>query len=372
MIRILHIITGLSVGGAETSLLKLLGAMDSARFEHEVVSLTDLGPISYQIEALGVTVSAMGLPHVSGFPALIGKIHSSKADVVQTWMYHADLLGGVAARLLTTRPIVWNIRNNEISPGLKMFRTRLVMKTCAMLSSIVPAKIISNSIVAKNLHVNQGYNDDKFIIIPNGFDTEKFRPDPRVRLKIRTRLGISESDFLVGYFARLDPLKNHAGFVRACGFLAERIPHLRILMCGKYIDPSNDILMAMLDEAGLAGRVSLLGEQMNMPAYYSAIDTFCLASLSEAFPNVVGEAMACSVPCIVTDVGDSKSILGDGGLVVKAGDDRALSDAILKMSFLSNDERKLMGFYARNRIKSQYSMQSYAIKYEKLYETIIR
>ncbi|RKS90883.1 glycosyltransferase [Sphingosinicella microcystinivorans] len=371
MIRVLHIITGLSVGGAETMLAKLIGAMNKDHFGNEVVSLTDFGPIAECMRDTGINVSALHIPRLAGISGLVGKIRSTRADIVQTWMYHADLLGGIVARMLTDRPVIWNIRNNELPGGAGSLPTRFTMRACALLSDCVPTRIVTNSNMAKDVHVREGYRDTKFRIIPNGFDTRRFSPDSEQRASIRKQLDISDNDFLVGFFARLDPVKNHTGFIDSCASILTEVPQLRILMCGRGVDEKNVPLLRQLEAAGLRSHAILLGEQPDMPRYYAAIDTLCLASKSEAFPNVVGEAMACGIPCVVTDVGDCRDVVGKAGLVVPAENEIALGAALKALAAMPVVQRQAMGRFGRERIVSVYSLDQIVRQYERLYYSVV-
>lgn len=369
--KVLHIITGLSTGGAETMLYKLLKNLDQSSFNCTVVSLTDYGEFGKNIEALGIKVIALNMRasltlHRSLFQ-LVKIIKNNAPDVVQTWMYHADLLGGLTARLAGVSNIVWNIRNSDLDPSRTKKHTRLTVKLCALLSNWVPKKIICNSRQSTQVHQKAGYNKDRFVIIPNGFDTQIFFSDREKRKAVRKELGLGDDVFLIGLVARFDPQKNHKGFIEAAALLNDKMKSVHFLLCGKDIDINNKKLMHWIKSAGLEDNVHLLGLRTDIARLTASFDLATSSSHGEAFPNVIGEAMSCSVPCVVTDVGDSAWIVGETGKVVPSDNPQALADAWETLSMKSTDERNELGRLARKRIEDNFSIETVTKLYEQLY-----
>jgi len=315
--KILYVITGLATGGAEMMLLKVLGRLDRQRFSPHVISLTSLGELAPRIAALGIPVEAVGMkpgvPNLLDFFRLVRKLKRLNPDVVHTWMYHADLLGGLAARLAGVSAVGWCIRNSNLDKDKTKFSTRAVVRLCALTSKWVPLRILSCSEQARQVHVVCGYAAEKMVVVPNGFDLTRFKPDEDARKRIRTELGIEVDTPLVGLIGRFDPQKNQAGFFEAAGVLHRRMPHAHFVLAGQGIDVSNAALMQAAARAGVLAKSHLLGLRNDIPALMAAVDVLASSSYGEAFPNVLGEAMACGVPCVVTDVGDSAYIVGDTG-----------------------------------------------------------
>ncbi len=370
-IRLMHIITGLEIGGAERSLHELLRATDRDQSVVEVVCLTREGPIGERIRALGVPVHALGLsrsmPNPLGIVRLSRMIRRFRPDVIQTWMYHADLLGGLAAKLAGGVPVAWGIRHCDFDWSVTSARTRHVVRTCARLSRRLPRRIVSNSRAAKEVHASMGYDASRIVVIPNGFDLDIFRPDPEARRAVRNELGVPDDAVLIGAAGRFHPVKGHATFAEAAGLLAERDAAVRFLLCGDGVDESNVELASLYDSAVLRGRVSLLGRRDDMPRVLAALDVATSASYEEAFPRVIGEAMACAVPCVATDVGDSTLIIGETGRIVQPRDPGALADAWGELVALEARGREALGEAARRRVRENYEIHGVARRFGDLH-----
>ncbi len=370
--KVLHIITGLSMGGAEMMLLKILKASDKTKFEPLVISLTDSGEIGSRIEELGVPVIALGMSSgLSGLFSifrLVSQIKKASPNLIQTWMYHADLLGGFASRLAGYRNIVWNIRNSNLDPSKTKLHTRLTVKVCALLSHWIPEKIISNSSMSAQIHQQAGYQKDKFTIIPNGFDLQEFSSNKKTRESVRKELGFDDDTCLIGLVARFDPQKDHKGFVDAAALLKCKINNVYFLLIGKDIDSDNQQLNNWIKSLGLTDSFHLLGLRSDISRITAALDlATSSSSYGEAFPNVIGEAMACGVPCVATNVGDSGLIIGTTGKVVPPDNPQALADAWESLLLKSDVERHELGLLARKRIEENFSIEAITRQYEHLY-----
>jgi glycosyltransferase involved in cell wall biosynthesis len=374
MARIIYVISGLSTGGAETMLLKLLERIDRSRFDPMVISLTTRGEVGPRIEALGIPVISLKMRPSFPNPLLILRlvkiIKQFEPEIVHTWMYHADLLGGLAARLGGVKRVVWAIRNSNLSCGMTKPGTLIVVKTSAWLSSILPIRIISCSARARDIHISIGYVPHKMSVIPNGFDLLRFSPDPLARLSVRQELGLNEHTTLIGMIGRYDPQKNHLGFVEAARLIHQQRPELHFLLAGAGVEKINDKLWVAIQKAGLNQHFHLLGRRDDMPRLMAALDLLVSSSYGEAFPNVLGEAMACEVPCVVTDVGDSAYIVGDAGSVVSPGNMAALACALENMLKLTVDERRDIGKRARARVAEHFEIGKVVQQYEVFYNEL--
>lgn len=371
--RIVHVITGLTPGGAQSMLRKLLAASDRSLFEPEVVSLLDRGPEAGGIEALGVPVQSLGMrpgpSALAALPRLARRLRSRSARIVQTWMYHADLVGGLAARLAGIRPIVWGIRQSNLDPRGTKRSTRWVAHACARLSRSVPAQIVCCSEASRRTHAALGYDATRMVVIPNGFDVGIFRPDPEARESVREELRVPAHAKLVGLFGRFDLQKDHATFVRAAARL--RDPDVHFLLCGEDVTLENPQLAAWIAEAGIRDRCHLLGQRSDMPRLTAALDVAASSSFGEGFPNVIGEAMSCGVPCVVTEAGDSGELVGESGRIVPPEDPVSLSAALEALLAAAPEARRRLGEATRRRISERYGIDRIARRYEALYRELV-
>ena len=374
--NVIHIITGLLTGGAETMLYKLLSGMDYRRFQNTVISLTDRGQIAGSIEKLGIPVHVCGMTPgrftFQGFYKLVLMLRKLRPDIVQTWLYHADLLGGLAAKVALTRAVVWNIRHSNFDHDKNKRHTLWIARINGLLSDFIAVKFICNSYRAAQIHQQIGFKSDRFVIIPNGFDTDKFRPNMESRLSVRRELGAVPVAPIVGLIARYDPLKNHLGFIEAAAVVAQQRNDIHFLLAGTGVDKTNSELCQWIDTMGLKGKVHLLGRRTDVSRLTAALDVAVCCSWGEGFPNVVGEAMACGVPCVVTDVGECAEIVGDTGQVVLPGDMENLAQKIISVLELPTDRRNRLCADARNRITQHYSLSSIINQYQKLYQSLRR
>lgn len=356
------------------ALYRLLSRL-SPTYQVHVISLTTIGEVGKRIQELGVPVEALGMrpgiPNPFVILQLANILRKIRPDIVHTWMYHADLMGGLAARMANVTALTWAIRNSDLSPDKTKWTTRAVVRACGLLSGMLPNRIVSCSNTARDIHVALGYDASRFVIIPNGFDLSFYRPDPVARVEVRQELGIPDNALVIGLVARLDPLKNHQGFFEAAGQLHASRPDVHFVLAGKYIDPNNPAVVAWVRNAGVENVTHLLGLRDDIPRLTAAFDVATSSSWGEAFPNVVGEAMACGVPCVVTDVGDSAYIVGDTGLVVKPGDMRGLAAAWAKLLELPPNERQTLGQLARTRVAENFELNKVAAIYESFYEQLI-
>ena len=376
MKKITFIITGLAVGGAETMLLKLLQNIDRSIFDVTVICLSNRGALAEKFETNNIKVYSLnmksGLPSPFKFIKLIKLLHYLKPDLVQTWMYHADLLGGLASRLLNVRSVVWNIRQADISlQGTKKL-TSFITKICAFISNYIPAHILTCSNLALKVHSDIGYNRDKMDVIPNGFDLQFFQRDHNARLYLRSELGIPFEAPVIGIVGRYDPLKNHQGFIHMAQMVLAEKPDTHFLLAGTGIDYNNSFLVEAIAQTGYISNFHLLGRRDDIPAVMSTLDVLVSSSHSEAFPNVLGEAMACEVPCAVTDVGDSAEIVGSTGRVVSAGNMDALALKSLELLSLTNDEKILLGQSARQRVIEYFDIKKIVGRYQDLYLKLLQ
>ena len=372
-LKVLFISNGLEAGGAEGMLLRLLQRFDRELLAPEVISLTGIGEVGEKIRELGIEVhdlemsrAGLQMPVLSLF-RLRRMIKVINPEVVQTWQYHADLLGGLAARLAGIKTVSWGIRNGELPPEHSKFSTRLVRHMCSWLSYWLPKKILFNSREAQAVHARVGYDERKFEVIPNGFDLHENTPNTETRATVRRELDLPEDTLLVGFIARIDPVKNHEGFLEAAVSIHAALPEVHFVMAGKNVGESNLKLLRIIEDYKLSKCVHLLGHRQDIQKLMAAIDVHVSASHTEAFPNVIGEAMASGTPSVATDVGDSAWIIGDTGKVVPRGNMKALADGITDLLMMPTENRLDLGSKARARIGEQFEIGKVATLYQQYF-----
>jgi glycosyltransferase involved in cell wall biosynthesis len=328
-----------------------------------------------RLEAAGVPVHTLGMrpgvPNPARVLQLSRLIKASKPSVVQTWMYHADLLGTLASRLAGSPPVVWGIHHSNLEPGQNKRTTIMTARACAKISNL-PSRIICCSEASRVAHIKFGYVADKMVVIPNGFDLQRFRPDAEARSSFRAELGLPRETLLVGMAARFHVQKGHQNFVDAAARLFSDMPEVHFVLAGKGAEQSNSELMSWIQAGGrdFANRFHLLGVRNDVARIFAALDIATSASLSEAFPMAVGEAMACGTPCVVTDVGDSAVIVGDTGRSVPPSDPERLSDAWRDILRIPGAVRRGLGESARTRVEQNYAVGTIVERYQQLYQVV--
>ena len=375
-IKLLHLITNLSIGGSEIILWRLLERMDGTRFANAVVCLIETGAVADRIRALGIPVFSLGMkrkwPDPGGLTGILRLLREERPDILQTWLYHSDLLGLIAGKIRGVPRLLWNVRCSNMGMTRYGKLPAMVVALNARLSGI-PDSIIVNSYAGKEYHQRIGYRPKQWEVIPNGIDPEVFKPDEKARTGLRTELGLPEKSLLIGLIARFDPMKDHRNYFLAARHLlnvAGGEEDVHFVLAGFGVDASNVTMDGIISECGLDGRVHLLGERTDIPFVTSALDIASSTSLGEGFPNVVGEAMACGVPCAVTDVGDSARLVGDAGRVVPPGDPIALAAAWSELIRMGKDRRRSIGEAARRRIAEDFSIDAMVRRYEQVYEAL--
>lgn len=375
--KIMHVITGLNVGGAETMLYRLSTHMDVVRFQSRVVSLIEPGIMGKSLEEAGIRVDSLGMrrgvPSPGGLIRLAKLIRHWRPDVVQTWLYHADLAGLIASKLafpFGNRPkVAWNIRCSFMALDEYRKMTGMTLRACTALSRW-PDMVLTNSHEAKRFHKDIGYRPKEFDVIPNGFDLKRFKPDKNARISVRNELSIDPEQLIIGQVARFDAMKDHKTMIKAAAGVARK-HNATFVFAGRGMDYDNLDLAAWINQAGLeTSRIRLLGERSDSARLMAGMDIHVSSSTGESFPNVVGESMACGVPNVVTDVGDSARLVGDTGLVVPPSDSDALHDGLVSMATMSAEARKVLGQKARERLEKQYGLSAIVKRYEVMYEAL--
>jgi glycosyltransferase involved in cell wall biosynthesis len=371
--KITHVITGLAAAGAETALYHLLAALDRQEYQSEVISLTDRGATAARIEALGVPVRALSMMRSVPNPLAIRRIakilRRSRPQIVHTWMYHSNLLGGLAAQAAGGIPVIWGIHHSRVDAQDTKRITVWTVRACAWFSKQLPARIVCCADSSELAHVQLGYDSKKMQVIYNGIDTELFRPNPEARVALRSRLGLPPDALLIGMAGRLHRHKDHRTFLAAARLLRENVPEVHFVLCGEGLTADNAKLTAEIGD-GLEGHCHLMGEQRDMPAFYAGLDIAANSSLTEAFPLAVGEAMSCGVPCVVTEVGDSPSMVAETGMIVPPRQPALMAAAWEELIQVGADARRILGSAARERVVTRFSVTQFAQQYQSLYRNV--
>jgi glycosyltransferase involved in cell wall biosynthesis len=287
-------------------------------------------------------------------------------------MYYGNLAALLARWFLSKRVSqLWSIRHTPDDLKKEKRLTELVIRLGAKFSSY-PDRIIYNSNVSEQKHELLGYNNKNKSIIPNGFNCEQFKPFDNAKSKLRHSLGLKEDTLLIGLVARYHIMKDHVTFLHSAGEVIKIYPKVHFVLVGSSIDKKNQKLVKQIKDLKLMKNVHLLGERKEMNEITAGLDIACSSSSwGEGFSNAIGEAMACGVPCVVTDIGDSAWVVGETGIVVKPGDSKAFTDTMITLIKMSPEERLGLGKLARNRIIKYFSLDLVVKKYEDMYQNLL-
>jgi glycosyltransferase involved in cell wall biosynthesis len=372
-VKILHVINGLDASGAEIMLLNLARKLNEYGVEQEVVTLLQGGSLVERVRDAGLTVRHLGMrqgiPSLRAFRSLGREIQRAKPDLVVAWMYHSCFAASLAAP--RNLPVVWSIHHTLSQLEQEKLLTRLLIKNGPRLKKRVARYVYVSQTSARH-HLEVGYPEDNYEVIPNGFDLSAFQSRERVREGVRAELGLSAEQVVFGSAARFHPMKNHVGLIESFSAVAKDTPDAVLLLVGRGVDEANTQLQQALERGGIQGRVLLLGERSDMTRIMNGIDVYVSASMwGESFPMVLGEAMASGIPCVTTDLGDCANIIADTGRVVAPGDDMALQEAMRWMIKQGAEGRKLLGIKARSRIEENFSLDRVAEQYLLLCKNVV-
>ena len=364
MKRLLHVISNLDVGGAERMLTQLTTAPGGWAEETVVVSLLPGGFHADILRRAGVRVvelnfrTPMGV--LSGIRTLVREIRDFRPAVVQGWMYHGDLLGWLGLALSGRRRqtgLIWSIRCSDMDLSRYGRALRAVIRACAWLSDR-PDLVTANSAAGMRAHEALGYRPRRTEIVPNGIDVERYAPDPHMRMQVRAELGIPADAVVVAHVARVDPMKDHEGFLQAM----RAVPDVHALLIGRGTETLPN-----------AANLHRLGTRSDVARLLTAADAIVSSSaFGEGFSNAIAEGMACALPAIATDVGDARDIIGDTGVVVPPRAPEALVAAIRAFAGQSAEQRGDMGQRARSRIVDNFTLERAVARFAAAYETARR
>jgi glycosyltransferase involved in cell wall biosynthesis len=371
---IVHIISALTDGGAEAVLYQL--CLSDKSSNHIVISLMDDNKYGPLLTDNGIEVYYLNMKpnriSVGGVIKLYKIIRKIKPDVVQTWMIHADFIGGIISRLAGISNVVWGVHHTDLVKGELKRSTIIIAKMNAIFSHFVPKKIIYCAEKSRLVQESIGFNRTKGVVVPNGYNISNFTPSDVDRISFREELGIGDEVLLIGHVGRYVPQKDYKNLIEAIANIEQQGKVIKVVLVGSNLDIANKKLIDLIKEHNLINEFILLGRRNDIPTVMNGFDLFVLSSSSEAFPNVLNEAMACGTPCVTTDVGDSAVIVGNTGWVVPTKDPMSLANAIIQAideKLLRNEQWNERKIECRNRIIDNFSLENMISNYHKIWKT---
>ena len=371
--KIVHIITGLNDGGAENTLFKIC-KYDKIN-EHIVISFLNTGKYFFLLKKIGVEVYSLNIKFYSFYKIfiLMKLIRFLKPNIIQTWLIHADIIGGLVARLLGFKNIIWNIRYSELQKKNEVkFMKMLMTKIVAKLSYIIPQSIVIVSKKAKKIYVSEGYDEKKFEFIPNGYDLKILKYIYLQKKKFKRKLKLNKKIPIIGNVSRFHPKKDHINLIKALSILKSKNINFFCVLFGTNVDKNNSKLISEIKNLKLYNNIRLFGQNNNIVEIFNGIDLYVQSSsYGEGFPNVVAESMACKTPCVVTNVGDSSFILGDTGWIVPPNNPFKLAKSIQRaLNEIGKKKWIIRGDRSRSRIKKNFSINKMINSYNHLWKKV--
>jgi glycosyltransferase involved in cell wall biosynthesis len=371
-VRIVHVIAGLGFGGAEASLCSLIEESQSKKekLQHTVISILADGPLRPRLEKAGATVAELsgsrGAAGILALHRLGSTIARANPDIVHAWMYHANAATAVLRRLNYFKcPLIWSVRQSIENPALDRRLTRAIIKFGARISKY-PDFTVYNSFGSALTHISQGYSPERYAIIHNGVNCNRFKPRSDARATLRAQLGLASDALLVGRIARYAPMKDFETLISAFGKVRDILPQARLLLVGDEIE-GNAELLSLCRDGGILDHVHFLGPQLDIEMVYPAIDVMVSSSRSnEGFPNVVAEALASGNLVTASSSGDEVLLRG-AHEVVAPQNSKTLSAAIIKLGSLAGHEKSLRASEGRKFILENFSLQQCCERYRELY-----
>jgi len=375
--RVMFITTGLHVGGAEMMLYKILSRLDRTRLKCEVVNLRQPGPVAELIEEIGVPVHSIGMSSPANAPAGLRQlrrvVQQGRPAVIQSWMYHANVVSALAMvpRGVSSPRLIWGVNYTLLDLSFEKRLTRLLIRLSPMVSRI-PAAIVYDSEAGRRDHESIGYVRERGQVIPNGIDFDSWRVDGDARRQIRSEISVPEDSFLIGLIGRVHPVKDHGVFLDAAERLLERRPNAHFLLAGSGAEAGDPRMQALLKGRTFNGHLHMLGHRTDVARVMAAMDLLSCASRTESFPNVIIEALACGTVSVVSDVGDAPRLVADERFVVPRGDPVALAAAWDHLASMPKQERDALASHLRECATERYSISRVAGMFQELYERVGR
>lgn len=361
-VKILHVAPGLGDGGAEAILFRLVSGLP--HLEHRVICLGPSGKYEHLLKKIGVEVIVLELTlNWSGVRRLLlarRMVKNYRPRVVQGWLYHGNLVASLLALGSRTTKVFWSLHHTKLVKGVDPWHTLLAAKLGVLLSYLSPKTIVCVAQASRTEHRKSGYYPLKLKVFPNGHDVALYRPDDAARNNFRSAVGIPPGVFVFGTVARDAPQKDLPNLLNGISLLSASRDDFVCFLFGEGMTDENTALVSLIGDFGVGSVVRLMGPQASMHEIYPGLDSHVTSSaFGEALPNAICEAMACGVPCITTDVGDSGEIVGRTGLIVPPSDPVALREAMELMIQLSDVGEQWLARkkQCRSRIAKDYGLE---------------
>ena len=369
--RVAILTRSLEVGGAEIQLSLLARNLDLDRFELIVISLYERGALVEELESAGISVIGLGKRGrwdlVGPYRHLVEILRSFNPEIVHSFLGPPNILAALAKPRLDHCRLVWGFRASNMDLARYDWSHR-VTEILQKILSRRPDRIVVNSHAGRKFSTSHGFPATLQTVIPNGIDTEKFTRDHDAGQSIRDDGGIPPASPLIGIIARLDPMKDHHTVLRAASLALASNPGLRFVCVGDGPPYVRETLQNFASSLGLDASVTWTGLRRDLPTIYSALDIATLTSaFGEGFPNAVGEAMSCQVPCAVTDVGDAAVVVGDTGIAVPPSQPDAMAAAWQSLTTEPKDQRQARAEKSRARIVEHFSVSAMIQAHADLY-----
>jgi glycosyltransferase involved in cell wall biosynthesis len=372
IMKIIYVIGSLEIGGAEKTLYRFLVESDMDKNDVLIICLTAYGEMGHQLLKQGwnvVNVMINKKNFLYSFYKIFNLINNFKPDIVHTWMYHSDFIGGIIAKIAGVKNVIWCIRTTNLAADAKL--TRFIRRTNALLSYIIPSRIVCVSESAKSKHTSLGYKSKNMIVIPNGYSADAFiNVNANFRSLFRSNFNIA-NELVIGSVGRFNFVKGQDIFVKSAIQVLERYPNIKFLLVGRDNNWQNRTLNTLIQNSGFTDSFILLDERDDVPQCLSVMDIYCLPSRTEAFPNALVEAMLSGLPCVATDVGDTKIIANNLCTIVPSENSDALANALINMIEMPESQRKLLGEKGKEHIQKEYSIDKMVRRYEDIYSELL-
>ena len=365
--KVLFLCRVLDYGGAENQLVSLAKKLSERGIETGIAVHYSGGGLEDELKGSKVAIfplNKQGRWDILGlYRELVRVVSNEKPDVLHPYLADSNALSVLVKPFLPKLKIVWGVRASYVDFDRYDWLTKALFATTCRLSRWADL-IIVNSHAGRVFHQRRGYPSKKIVVIPNGIDTCRFSPDPDAGARVRREWNVPGNENLIGLVGRLDPIKDHPTFLEAAALTLKHRDDVRFVCVGGGKSPYKEELQRMAAHLRISDRVLFAGLRRDIHAIYNSFNIATLTSLGEGFPNVVGEAMSCGIPCVVTDAGDSERIVGSTGIVVPPGDPQALARGWQRILEMGREEKADLGYKARDRIVSSFGTEVFVDRTE--------
>ena len=372
--KVVILARSLEVGGAETQLAALAKGLPADQFDVTVACLYAKGPLMSELQAAGIHILSLEKKGrwdiFSFFSRTRRTLAELQPDILHSFLTPPNILSSLIIKHLKNCKLVWGVRASNMDMSNYDWTWGLTFRLECLLSQR-PDIIVANADAGKKYVVGKGFPQQSMTVIPNGIDTSRYSVDKDAGQTIRQEFGLTMHDKLIGIVARLDPMKDHRTFLQAAGEMSKNHPDVRFLCVGYGPSEYEQSLKQLAKDLNLDDKVIWVGQRRDLLSLYSAMDIASLTSAyGEGFPNTIGEAMSCEVPCLGTDVGDTAKVIGDTCIVTPIGDVNAIVNGWLAILSETTDEQSVRRKRCRQRIVNNFSLESMIESHTRLYDQL--